>query len=139
MARSQCVCAVVHVALFTARGDRARRSPSAEVGRCWTHPILRVDTLPPRGSCTHRTHTCLTSTDLPRERSTEDPGAPMLCTVCVSPSSQPPPGSGAAKSNKNYRNVRPSGKLLAASVETTYRNSLHLADTPQLRKCHKNG
>ena len=42
--------------------------------------------------------------------------APLLSAVCGSPSSQPPPGSGAAKSNKNYRNVRPGGKLLAASV-----------------------
>ena len=84
--RAVSVCAVVHVVPFPRVGKIARLSPSAEDGRCRT-PTLRVDTLPPRIDHTHPHSTYLSSTDLPRGRSTEDPGAPLLCAVCVSPSS----------------------------------------------------
>ena len=85
----------------------------------------------------HRHTTRLSSTDLPGRRPAEDPGAPLLTAVCVSPSPQQPPGSGAAKNNKNSEATRQDGKLLAANVKTTCRKSLHLAGTPQLGKAAK--
>ena len=87
----------------------------------------------------HRHTTRLSCTDLPGGRPAEDPGAPPLTVVCVSPSPQQPPGSGAAKNNKNSEATRQDGKLLAANVKTTCRKTLHLAGTPQLGKLPQNG
>ena len=104
-------CAVVHVVThsFSARGVDAHPSPLAERGDGHT-PTLRVDTHPLQGGPTYtRTPQCLccpSSTDLPGGRPAEDPGAPPLSAVRVSPSSQQPPGSGAAKSNKNSETTR---------------------------------
>ena len=64
----------------------------------------------------HRHTTRLFSTDLSEGRPAEDPGAPLLTAVCESPSPQQPPGSGAAKNNKNSEATRQDGKLLAANV-----------------------
>ena len=55
--------------------QKVRPSPPEEDGRC-------------RTPHTHQHATCLSSTDLPGWRSTEDPGAPLLSAVCVSPSPQ---------------------------------------------------
>ena len=105
------VCAVVHVVThsFSARGDDAHPSPLAERGDGHT-PTPRVDMHPPQEGPTYtRTPHCLccpSSTDLPGERPAEDPRAPLLFAVRVSPSSQQPPGSGAAKSNKNSEATR---------------------------------
>ena len=101
-ARSQCVCcgAVVHVVPFSCRGVQARLSPLAEAGRM---PHLQT-----QGSKrSHHEETTYTRTPLASipptflaRRSTEDRGAPLLCAVCVSPSSQQPPGSGAGNARK---------------------------------------
>ena len=118
-ALSVCVCVCVcsgACGLFFTRGAQARLSPVAEAGRTPHSPTLRVDTFPPRSDHIHQHTTSPSSTDLPREKSTEDPGAPLLCAVCASPSSQQPPGSGAAKSKKNSEATRKDGKLLAANA-----------------------
>ena len=83
----------------------------------------------------HHYTTCLSSTDLPGGRSTEDPGAPLLSAVCVSPSSQQPPGSGAAKIRKTTRLPTRMENYKQQVSKTTCRKSLHLAGTPQLGKC----
>ena len=84
----------------------------------------------------HTSHphtTCLSSTDLPGRRSAEDPAAPLLGAVCVSPSHRQPPGSGAAKGNKrNSRTACQGENYLRQMLKTTCRKSLHLAGTPQL-------
>ena len=90
-----------------------------------TPPTLRVDTHPLQGGPTYtRTPQCLccpSSTHLPGGRPAEDPGAPPLSAVRVSPSSQQPPGSGAAKSNKNSEATR--------QVENYWRQVLELQAT----------
>ena len=60
------VCVVVRVVTrsFIARGEIARRSPSAERGDGHT-PTLRVDTHRRRAPHAHTHNTCLTPTDLP--------------------------------------------------------------------------
>ena len=86
----------------------------------------------------HPHTTRLSSTDLPGGRPAEDPGAPLLSAVCVSPSSQQPPGSGAAKLRKNSGATRQVENYLPQMPKTTLRKSLHLAGTPQLGKAVKN-
>ena len=97
------VCMLWCMWSFHARGEVARLSPSAENGRCRT-PTLRVDTLPLQGgsTCTSTPPASLPLT-FPRWRPAEDPGAPLLSAVCVSPSPWQPPGSGAAKGRKTQR------------------------------------
>ena len=80
----------------------------------------------------HPHTTRLSPTDLPGRRPAEDPGAPLLSAVCVSPSSQQPPGSGAAKLRKNSEATRQVENHLLQMPKTTLRKSLHLAGTPQL-------
>ena len=142
------VCAVVHVVThsLSARGEIAHRSPSAERGRK-PHPNPEGRHAPTAREL-YTAHTCLTSIDLPRRRSTEDPGAPLLSAVCVSPSSQRPPGSGAAKSKKknsgdarqveNYGRQVP--KLHTANLSTwrTLRNSENAAKNGQKTKIQRN-
>ena len=110
------VCVLWCMWSLFARGVGACRSPGAEARRTPHFPTLRVDTFPPRRDHIHPHTTCLSSTDLQRKTSTEDPGAPLLCAVCVSPSSQQPPGSGAARSRKNSEATCQDGKLLAANA-----------------------
>ena len=113
--RALSVCGVVHVVLLRASGSAASES----LGRRRQNaapPTLRVDTFPPHRDHIHHYTTCLSSTDLPGRRSAEDPGAPPLSAVYVSPSSQQPPGSGAAKDRKTSEATRQDGKLLAANV-----------------------
>ena len=108
-------CTVVHVVPFSRVGLARVGVPRQRPAKSRT-PTLRVDTSPPRGDHIHQHTTCLSSTDLPGGRATEDPGAPLLSAVCVSPSSQQPPGSGAAKTRKNSEATRQDGKLHAANV-----------------------
>ena len=87
--------------------------------------------------------TCPSSTDLPGGRSTEDPGAPLLSAVCVSPSSHQPPGPGAAKIRKTLRSYPPGWKttggkclkLRSANLSTwrILRNSENAAKTVKIR------
>ena len=101
------VCAVVHVMThsFSERGDDAHPSPLAE-RRDGHTPTLRVDTHPPQECPTYTVSVAPLPPTFRVRRPAEDPGAPLLCAVRVSPSSQHPPGSGAAKSNKNSEATR---------------------------------
>ena len=104
-ARSQCAYAVVHAVtlLLFARGDKCA---SESLGRAQQllHPNPKGRHAPTAGRSHMHPHTTrLSPTDLPGERPAEDPGAPLLSAVCVSPSSQQPPGSGAAKLRKTPR------------------------------------
>ena len=87
----------------------------------------------------HRHTTRLSSTDLSGERPAEDPGAPLLTAVRVSPSPQQPPGSGAAKFRKTPRLPARWKTTCRKCLKTTHGKTLHLAGTPQLGKCRKNG
>ena len=64
------------------------------------HPNPKGRPGPTAGRLHIHPHTTYPSTDLPEERSTEDPRAPLLRAVCVSPSSQQPHGSGDANARK---------------------------------------
>ena len=86
---------------FSARGEIARRSPSAEHGHRRS-PTLRVDTHPPQEGPTY-THTPQSLLPLCHQpfrgaMHTKDPGAPPLNAVYVCPSPWQPLGSGTAKS-----------------------------------------
>ena len=134
--RALSVCTVVHMVLFRAWG----RGASESLGRGQQDaapPTLRVDPLPPRRNHIHQYTTSLSSTDLPGGRPAEDPGAPLLSAVCVSPSPQQPPGSGAAKFRKNSEATRQVENYLPQMSKTTFGKFLHLADTPQLGKAAK--
>ena len=115
--------------LFTAREDGVRRSPSAEVGRCRTpNPESRYA---PTARELQTPHTLASlSPSFRGGRSTEHPGAPVLSAVCVSPSFQQPPGSGAATSNKNSGDAR--------QVENYWRQlpKLHAANLSTWRTLH---
>ena len=80
----------------------------------------------------HPHTTRLSPTDLPGRRSAEDPGAPLLSAVRVSPSPQQPPGSGAAKFRKTPRLPARWKTTCRRCLKTTLRKSLHQAGTPQL-------
>ena len=77
----------------------------------------------------HRHTTRLSSTDLP--------GAPLLTAVCVSPSPQQPPGSGAAKNNENSEATRQDEKLLAANVSNYMPQVSPPGGHPATRKSRK--
>ena len=145
-ARSQCAYAVVHVVtlLLFARGDKCA---SESLGRAQQllHPNPKGRHAATAGRSHMHPHTTrLSPTDLPGGRPAEDPGAPLLCAVRVSPSSQQPPGSGAAKSTLKLRGYPARmEKLLAADVKnymqqnpSTWRaprNSENAAKTAQIR------
>ena len=116
--------------LFRAWGSGASESLSRGRQNA-APPTQKVDTFPSRKDHIHPHTTYLSSTDLPRRRSTEDPGAPLICTVCVSPSSQQSPGSGAANARKTPKLPARMENNLPQMPNTKCRKSLHLAGTPQ--------
>ena len=107
-------------------------------------PTLRVDTFPPRKDHIHPHATCLTPIDLPGRRPSEDPGAPLLRAVCVSPSSQQSPGSGAANSEATRQDGKNTcGKCLklhAANLSTwrAPRNSENATKNDKNTKSQRN-
>ena len=137
--RTLSVCVLWCMQTLFSRVGLRRVTESFGRGRqkCRT-PTLRVDTFPPRSDHVNQHTTCLSFHRLSEgRRPAEDPGAPPLSAVCVSPSSQQPPGSGAAKTGKTPRLPTRLRKLHAANVKITCRKSLHLAGTPQLGKCRR--
>ena len=119
-----CACAARSQCVYCGACGPFSRVGLPTVGVPWQRPAksctptLRVDTLPPQeGDHMHQHTTSLSSTDLPGGRSTEDPGAPLLSAVCVSPSSQQPPGPGAAKIRKTLRGYPPGEKTTCGKCQ----------------------
>ena len=132
-------CTVVHVVPFRAWGQRVSESLGRGRPRAAPQPS-GVDTSPPRGDHIHQHTTSLSSTDLPGGRSTEDPGAPLLSAVYVSPSSQQPPGSGAAKIRKTLRLPARMEKTTGGKCPKLHSANLSTWRAPsQPGKCRKNG
>ena len=88
---------------------------------------------------TYTAHTCLTSTDFPRGESYQGSRDSTARRSLCKPLPLAASWIWSCEDQFFLGRRRPSGKLLAANAVTTHCKSLHLADTPQLRKCRKNG